>query len=299
MTNVNLVSVVINCFNGEKFLNQSVKSVLNQSYTNWELIFWDNCSTDNTKLEFNKISDHRFRYYLSTEHTSQYEARNQAVVKCKGEFIAFLDVDDWWSKTKLERQISLFEDNEIGFSSTNAWIINERRNNRKSIAFKNIPNGNVLNNLLKKDFVTMSSLMIRKSIYNLLDSGFNPKYEIIGDFDLVLRLAQISKFKSIQEPLVYYRQHQNNLTFVKIEKNIRELIELFNDNENNLKINKSKNFYLFKNNIIFSHALMLTLESKRLLAFKKILEVTNIRHFLKFLLIFILPKGIIRKIRSR
>ncbi len=298
MAKNNLVSVIINCFNGEKYVHQSINSLLNQTYTHWELIFWDNCSTDKTKIEFDKLSDPRLNYFLANKHTSQYEARNQALKNCNGEFIAFLDVDDWWNKFKLEKQLTLFEDKQVGFSCTNAWIINERKN-KKKIAFKDIPNGKVLENLLQKNFVTMSTLMIRKNILELLDYNFNPRYEIIGDFDLVLRLAQITICKSLQEPLAYYRQHEQNLTHLKIETNIKELIDLHIYLKKNDNITKTNNYLLFRNNIIFSHSLILILEGKRVQAFIKIIESRSFIHFIKFLLILILPKNFIRKLRSR
>lgn len=298
MAKNNLVSVIINCFNGEKYVHESINSLLNQTYTHWELIFWDNCSTDKTKIEFDKLSDPRLNYFLANKHTSQYEARNQALKNCNGEFIAFLDVDDWWNKSKLEKQLKLFEDKQVGFSCTNAWIINERKN-KKRIAFKDIPNGKVLENLLQKNFVTMSTLMIRKNILELLDYNFNPRYEIIGDFDLVLRLAQITICKSLQEPLAYYRQHEQNLTHLKIETNIKELVDLHIYLKKNDNITKTNNYLLFKNNIIFSHSLILILEGKRVQAFIKIIESRSFIHFIKFLLILILPKNFIRKLRSR
>ena len=68
-----LVSIIMNCHNGEKFLSQAINSVLKQSYKNWELIFWDNCSTDNSANIFNKFKDQRFKYFSATNHTILYK----------------------------------------------------------------------------------------------------------------------------------------------------------------------------------------------------------------------------------
>ena len=122
-----LVSILMNCFNGEIFLREAIESVLKQSYKNWELIFWDNLSSDNSKKIFDSYNEKRFKYYLSDKHTILYEARNLAIKKAKGEFIAFLDTDDIWSKEKLSSQIKLFDnenhkfnnDFRKGFTSTN------------------------------------------------------------------------------------------------------------------------------------------------------------------------------------
>ena len=91
-----LVSVVINCFNGEKYLEECLSSIINQTYDNWEVIFWDNQSRDNSKKIFEKFNDKRFKYYLSPRHTFLYEARDLAIKESKGDFIAFCDVDDFW-----------------------------------------------------------------------------------------------------------------------------------------------------------------------------------------------------------
>ena len=89
------VSIIMNCYNGEEFLNTAVDSVLAQSYQNWELIFWDNQSSDNSAKVFSAHCDTRLKYFLAPDHTLLYEARNYAVQKSKGEYLAFLDVDDW------------------------------------------------------------------------------------------------------------------------------------------------------------------------------------------------------------
>ena len=76
-----LVSVIMNCYNGEKYLTDSLNSLLSQNYSNWELIFWDNISTDNSKKIFDSYKDKRFKYYLATKHEILYKARNLAIKK--------------------------------------------------------------------------------------------------------------------------------------------------------------------------------------------------------------------------
>ena len=96
-----LVSVIMNCYNGEKYLTEALSSLLIQNYGNWELIFWDNLSTDNSKKIFKSFNEKRFKYFLADKHTVLYEARNLAIKKTSGDYIAFLDTDDIWSKDKL------------------------------------------------------------------------------------------------------------------------------------------------------------------------------------------------------
>ena len=83
------VSIIMNCYNGEEYLREAINSVIAQTYENWELIFWDNRSTDNSAQIFQEFKDIRFRYFLAPSHTLLYEARSMAMQKVSGEYIAF------------------------------------------------------------------------------------------------------------------------------------------------------------------------------------------------------------------
>ena len=122
-----LISIIINCFNGEKYLQKALKSIQNQTYKNWEVIFWDNLSTDKSKNIFFSYSDKRFKYYLAKKHTNLYSARNLAVKKAKGKYLAFLDVDDWWDKNKLALQMPYFDDKKVALVYGNCWIVDQRK----------------------------------------------------------------------------------------------------------------------------------------------------------------------------
>ena len=121
--NQSLVSVVMKCYNGETYLYESIKSVLSQTYENWELIFWDNQSTDSSAEIFKSFRDKRFRYFYANGHTPLYKARNLAIEKSKGDFIAFLDTDDLWSKEKLKLQMLYFNNPEVGVVFSNLWML--------------------------------------------------------------------------------------------------------------------------------------------------------------------------------
>ena len=114
-----LVSIIMNCYNGDKYLRKSIKSIISQSYKNWELIFWDNCSTDNSKKITKKFKDNRIYYFKSKQFVNLYEARNLALKKVNSDFIAFLDSDDIWSKNKLKIQLKFMLKNNYKFSYTN------------------------------------------------------------------------------------------------------------------------------------------------------------------------------------
>ena len=126
MPNQLLVSVIINCFNGDKYLQQALHSIIAQTYENLEVIFWDNQSTDKSAEIFKSYKDHRFKYFYSEKHSKiLYEAKNFALKKTSGDFIASLDVDDWWLPNKLEKQIPLFNDKNVGLVYGNLWLYYE------------------------------------------------------------------------------------------------------------------------------------------------------------------------------
>ena len=91
-----LVSIIMNCYNGEEFLQEALESVQAQTYKNWELIFWDNQSSDKSSTILKSFNEPRFRYYYAEEHRNLYDSRNLAIQVSKGDFIAFLDSDDSW-----------------------------------------------------------------------------------------------------------------------------------------------------------------------------------------------------------
>ena len=137
MKNEPLVSVIMNCFNGEEYLREAVNSVIKQNYENWEIIFWDNQSTDKSAEIFKSYKDKRLKYYYASSHSGILdEARNYALKKANGDFIAFLDVDDWWLPNKLEKQIPLFDDPDVGLVYGNSWLFFEKKKRKKFIKKK-------------------------------------------------------------------------------------------------------------------------------------------------------------------
>ena len=91
-----VVSVIMNCHNGEEFLKDSVQSIINQSFTDWELIFFDNVSSDRSLEIVKSFNDQRIKVFRSQKFLNLYHARNEALKKISGRFICFLDTDDFW-----------------------------------------------------------------------------------------------------------------------------------------------------------------------------------------------------------
>jgi glycosyltransferase involved in cell wall biosynthesis len=253
-----LISIIINCHNGERYLPKSLKSILVQSYQNFEIIFWNNCSTDGSKKIIKNIKDKRIKYFESKKFRKLYESRNLAIQKAKGKFITFLDVDDWWTKDKLKKQVSLFKSNqEIKIIYSNFFIFDQKNKKKHLKTKKTLLSGMIARNIINNYNIGILTIMIKKDIFQKYK--FNPKYEIIGDFDFFIKLSLKYKFYAIQKPLAYYRVHEKNFSKEKSNLYIKEIKNWLMYNK---KFFKKKNIDLI--NIYF---LLKKLQLKKILTF--------------------------------
>ena len=206
------VSVIMNCHNGDKYLSEALESVINQEYKNWELIFWDNQSSDTSAEIVKKYSksDERIKYFLSNKFTNLGLARKKAVEKAEGEIIAFLDTDDLWMKNKLSSQINLFNDPEVGMVISNTIFFN--KNNEKILYQKSPPQGHVFNDLCRKYFISLETLLLRKFYLEKYNITFDENFNHNCDFELVTRLSRFSKLSYCNKTLSKWRVHSNNAT---------------------------------------------------------------------------------------
>ena len=224
MKNEPLVSVIMNCFNGEEYLREAVNSVIKQNYENWEIIFWDNQSTDKSAEIFKSYKDKRLKYYYASSHTGILdEARNYALKKANGDFIAFLDVDDWWLPNKLEKQMPLFDDPDVGLVYGNEWLLFEKKKKKEIYKKKILPTGMILDELLHDYVIGSATYVIRKKSLDSLEYHFNKHFHIIGDFDINIRLAAKWKINCVQDPVAIARIHGQNESLLNKNKEIDEL----------------------------------------------------------------------------
>ena len=294
-----LVSIIINCYNGEKYLQDAVNSIFNQTYKNWEIVFWDNQSTDKSAEIFKTYKDSRLKYYLSNSHTKiLYEARSYALEKANGDFIAFLDVDDWWEPTKLEKQIPLFQNSKIGLVYCNLWRFFKKKNKRKIYRKKRMPVGMILNDLLKDYVIGSPTYIIRKSSLKSLNYSFDKRFHIIGDFDLNTRLASIWEVGCIQEPLATARIHGKNESLINKDKEIDEL-KIWYDYLKKDPIFKIKTeFYQINLKILYLEIFKDISEGKFKKSLKKIVKYPFSFNKLKLAIALLLPKYILNKIKN-
>ena len=201
------ISVIINCYNGEKYLKDAIDSVYAQTFKDWEIIFIDNCSTDNT-AKIAQSYDERVKYHKTKKTIKLYAARNYAMKFVKGKYVSFLDSDDMWLSEKLEKQLNCFSD-QIALVCTLLHFIDSNGNKiNKSDPPKY--RGLVTNKLLTRNFVGISSVMARTNI--LKKHQFNSGYNLFGDHDMWIRLSSHHEFDYVNEFLTIVRLRPDSTT---------------------------------------------------------------------------------------
>jgi len=220
-----LVSVVMNCYNSDTYLKEAIDSVIAQTYTNWEIVFWDNQSTDKSADIVKSYDDKRIKYFYAPTHTVLGEARNLAVKKTSGEWIGILDCDDLWHANKLKIQLENISD-EIGMIYSRVEFLVEESGNKSFMAKsikknyypkrKNLPSGNIFNELLYDCFIPLPSVLIKRDLFEKV-GGIDNSLKVAEDYDIFLKIAKISKAHAIDSVLCKYRVHANNLSHVNIE----------------------------------------------------------------------------------
>jgi len=293
-----LISILVNCFNGERFLEQALNSITLQTYKNFEVIFWDNQSSDNSAQIFSKyLKDKRFKYYLSSSQTTQYAARSEAMGKACGELVAFLDVDDYWDLDKLSKQVQLFEDKKVGLVYSNFYWKDEL-NSKVYIAYKeDLPSGYIVKNLLLKYRVGLLTIIVRRSAYDSLLKGFDSKYNVIGDFDLIMRMSVNHKFSYLVEPLAFCRWHGGNMQITHKNEYFTELKNWILMMSKDINFKALKEFDIFIDNIKTSEAIFSSDKKEFTKSFKQIREIHSWHNKLKLLLALAIPKKILNTIR--
>ena len=205
-----LVSVITPVYNGENTIGKTIESVINQTFDDFEMIIVDDISTDNTKkiVEDYAKKDKRIKYYILPEKGGASAARNMAIAKAKGRYIAFLDGDDLWYPEKLEKQIKFMQDNDYGFTYTDYEYIDE--NDNKLNIIRKCPKKMTYHRMLLGDSVGCLTV-----IYDSQKAGkINiPTLKKRNDYALwCLVLKKVKKGFKLDEVLSLYRKGDNSNT---------------------------------------------------------------------------------------
>ncbi len=202
------VSVVIPTYNRSEKLKRAVKSVLNQTYPHFELIIVDDNSTDDTKEVVNEFQDHRIRYHRNEKNLGGGGSRNKGIELSRNEFIAFLDDDDEWLPTKLEKQITVLEKADPSYCGVYTGLVKIK--NGIPISKKlNREEGDLFRKLLWENLIGSTSVVLLKKSCVKEVGGFTEGLPASQELDLFLKLSEKYKFKVVPEVLVKYFIHED------------------------------------------------------------------------------------------
>jgi len=221
------VSVVIPCYNGERFIVQAVQSALGQTYRDLEVIVVDDGSKDGSAALLRAIPDSRVRV-VTQANAGVSAARNAGVAVSSADYVAFLDQDDLWFPDKLARQLPIIDtaadlglvyaDCEI---ATDGDVVVGRVSDRAPLR-----RGRQFEELIVDTRVPLSTMLMRRAVFDAV-GGFRPKFRYVEDLDLLLRVAARHSIDFVDAPLARYRVHAASVTrTLGLEVATRELVEL-------------------------------------------------------------------------
>ena len=164
MENQPLVSIIVPCYNMEKYISDTIQSVKRQTFPNWELIIVDDVSVDHTASVVQSVSkdDDRIQFIVKDKHSGIASSRNQAIAIAKGQYFAFLDADDVWHPEKLEKQLRFMQEHQVGFSYSSYDLIDESGNPLHKIIKSN---GDLnYHDYIKNTIIGCSTVMLNTAI---------------------------------------------------------------------------------------------------------------------------------------
>lgn len=212
------VSVIMNCYNSARFLAEAIDSVYAQSYPDWEIIFFDNCSTDNSADIARSYGDGRLRYFRGEKTVPLGHARNLAIAKAQGRYIAFLDCDDLWGVSKTEKQVAVLEaDLKLGAVFSDALFFGQGVKSFRTFPVQKPRQGMIFRDLLCRYILPMPTIMVRRLALENIGGWFDERFNMVEDADLFMRLAYYYPISYIDDILAHRRMHPASWTSLKKE----------------------------------------------------------------------------------
>lgn len=219
-----LVSIIMPSWNTGRFIAETIESVLAQTYTNWELIIVDDCSTDNTDEVVKMYQDDRIRYFKNEVNCGAALTRNRAMREAKGEWIAFLDSDDLWLPEKLEHQINFMQHNGYSLSFTEYEKIDEE--SRKLGIYVSGPTKINRRKMYNYDYIGQLTMM-----YSAKEFGLIQIKDIKKNNDYAIRLQLYKKDGTcaylLKENLALYRVRKVSISHDKFRRKFKSHYDLF------------------------------------------------------------------------
>ena len=219
-----LVSVIMPSWNTGKFIAESIQSVIDQTYENWELIIVDDCSTDNTDEVVAKFRDKRIRYFKNEKNSGTALSRNRALREARGEWIAFLDSDDLWNSDKLEHQINFMNKHGYTLSYTEYEKIDEE--SKPLRIYVSGPEKVNKHKMYNYDYIGQLTMM-----YSAKEFGLIQIKDIKKNNDYAIRLQLYKKSDTcaylLKENLAKYRARKVSISHDKFSRKFKSHYDLF------------------------------------------------------------------------
>jgi len=214
------VSVIIPVYNAEKYIGSTIESALNQTYKKLTLVIVDDCSTDNSKNIIDEYIKHtnNIVYHLNSNNTGAAVARNKALEIAEGRYVAFLDSDDLWLPEKIQRQLALMSNNNVGFCYTAYEMIDdEGRLMKEKIK---ILEKTEYKHLLKRTMISTPTVLLDRQLIGNVEMPLRRTGQDYAYWLLLLRKNGVAY--GIDEALVQVRRRNNSLSKNKIQ-NVRDV----------------------------------------------------------------------------
>jgi len=213
-----LVSIVIPSYNHGDYIGRALDSIISQTYDNWEVIIIDNQSTDNTDDIIASFNDKRIACIKINNYGVIAKSRNLGISEAKGEWIAFLDSDDWWFKDKITKCLHLAgDDYDIIYHKLLIFTNNQKKKKNKTLRSRQVKKPIYLDLLLNGNPLATSSVMVKKELIRSIGGMLeNPNLAGSEDFNTWLRLSEkTDRYLFVNEVLGSYQSNINSFSKIK------------------------------------------------------------------------------------
>jgi glycosyltransferase involved in cell wall biosynthesis len=234
-----LISVIMPCYNCERYVGAAIESILTQSFQDFELIIINDGSTDNSHDEIIKRRNDRIRYIPLEKNVGNYPARNAGIMQAKGKYISVMDADDIAYKERLEIQYNYLEQHpKVGAIGGQGQFMNASGELSGKMTNPVVPYKQLRTFLLMNNFIAHPTLMVRSSFLHRYNLFYNENYRYASDFEFISRCSALFPVMNIDQELIKYRLHQEQISSKHFAMQVQyaDLIRLNQLKSNNFQI---------------------------------------------------------------
>lgn len=224
-----LVSVLIPCYNVEDYVVEAVSSIMSQTYTNLEIIIVNDSSSDGTANKLDELAhrDSRIKIYTNDVNLKLIKTLNKGVDLCNGKYIARMDADDISFPIRIEKQVEFLEQNEDYDVVSTMFYTFRTGKAKRNLYINPVTYEELQAYLLFRSGICHPAVMVRKTLFTELGLKFEEKYLHVEDYALWSKALYCTKLANLNEPLLYYRVHEHQVSSLNEKKQIDNKKEVF------------------------------------------------------------------------